>query len=122
METSIQALILGSEFSFIIKDLVEYILERKLRIAAMIDRKTFFNLVDKDGKTAERRLQIDTLTVPQSFDIGELYRIEWISGSPKPIDSMKNPILSETSPLFEIMRTNKSSQKKNGWAISHEIE
>ena len=120
MAAEIQALVLGFDFAFLIKDLVDEILGTDMRIEALIDSKTVFNVVAKDGKTAERILQIDILAHRQSYDIGELDRIAWIPGNTNPADSFTKTILSTTSPLFHIMQKNKFTLVPQGWANSHE--
>lgn len=45
MAAEIQALVLGFDYAFLVKDLVEEILGRKMRIEAMIDSETVFNVV-----------------------------------------------------------------------------
>ena len=122
MAAEIQALTLGFDYAFIVKDLVDEILGRQLRIEAMIDSKTVFNVVAKEGKTTERRLQIDITALRQSYDLGELDRIAWIPGASNPADSLTKPVLLTTSPLFDIMKNNKLHLAPQGWAISHERE
>lgn len=66
MGAEIQALVLGFDFAFLEQYLIEEILGKSIRMEAMMDRKTVFNVVAKDGKTEERRLQIDILALRQN--------------------------------------------------------
>ena len=120
MAAELHALVLGFDYAFLVKDLVEEILGRKIVVEAMVDNKSVFNVIAKDGKTAERRLQIYVLALRQSYDLGELERIAWIPGTDNPADSLTKPVLSTSSPLFNIMCSNKFSLKPDGWAVSHE--
>ena len=54
MAAEVQALILGFDYAFMIKTLVEEILGTELIIEAMIDSRTVFNVVAKEAKTTER--------------------------------------------------------------------
>lgn len=61
MATEIQDLGLGFDYAFLVKNFIEELLGRKILQEAMLDSKNVFNVVAKDGKTADRRLQIDFL-------------------------------------------------------------
>lgn len=73
----------------------------------MIDSKKVFSIVAKDAQTTVRRLQIDVVALRQIYDKGEILQIAWISGADNPADSLTKPVLSETSPLLNVMRTNR---------------
>ena len=120
MAAELQALVLGFDYAFVIKDLVEEILGRHVKVEVMVDSKTTFNVVAKDGKTTERRLQIDVLALRQSYDLGELDRLAWIPGSLNAADPLTKPVLSTSSPLYVIMETNKFEVEPQGWAVSCE--
>lgn len=55
--------------------LVEEIIEQKMKIEAMIESKTVFNIVEKEVKATERRQKIDIMDLRLSYDDGELQRI-----------------------------------------------
>ena len=120
MAAEVQALILGFDFAFLIKTMIDEIIGRNLEIDAMMDRKTVFNIIAKDGKTTEKRLQIDVLSIRESYDLGELRRIAWIPGVENPADSLTKPVLSITSPLYRIMTTNTLTLEPGGWAMLRE--
>ena len=73
-----------------IKTLVEEILGTALVIEPMIDSRTVFNVVAKEAKTTERRLQTDIFALRQSFDTGELNRMPLIPGQSNPADPLTN--------------------------------
>lgn len=75
MAAKIQALVLGFEHAFLIKDLAEEVIGKKMDLEAMIDSSTVFYVVAKDGATTERRLQIDVFALWQSYDNGQLSKI-----------------------------------------------
>lgn len=119
MAAELQALTLGFDYVFFVKDFIDEILGVKMIIEAMIDSKHVFNVVEKDCKTAERRLQIDILALRKSYDLEELDRIAWIPASSNPADSLNKPVLTTKSPLFNIMEKNLLNFKPKGWAFSH---
>lgn len=55
-------------------------MDRKIRLEAMMDSRTVFIFIAKDGQRAERRLQINVLALRKSDENGKLDRIEWIQG------------------------------------------
>lgn len=74
-EADIQVLVLGFDFPFLVNDLVEEIIGKKIRLEAIIGSKTIFNLVAKHCRMEKHRLQIAVFARRQSNEIGELYRI-----------------------------------------------
>lgn len=101
MAANVQGLILGFDFSFLIKSMVDEILGTNIRILAMIERKTMFNFVAKDRRSTERRLQFDILPLCQSNDEGFLQRIAYIPGLENPVGPLTNPALSILSFLHD---------------------
>lgn len=78
MAAEIQALVIGFKYAFMVKELVAKIIGRKIKIEAMPDSKTDFNVVAKYGQTTERRLQIECLTLHQNMTTAKLTGIAWI--------------------------------------------
>lgn len=72
MALELHTLILGFDFVFIIRNLLEEILDRKVPIDAYVDRKTVLDVTDKDGKTTERILQKDIFALRESYARGEM--------------------------------------------------
>lgn len=66
----IQSLVVGFCYAFSVKHFIEELIGRNIRLEAMVDSNTFFNVDEKDGQTAERRIQIDVLPLRQNYDIG----------------------------------------------------
>ena len=122
MAAEVIALVLGYDVAFVVKDLVEEILGREVKLEVMIDSRTVFNVIAKDGQTAEKRLQIDVLALRQSYDAGELEQFSWIPGSVNPADALTKPVISLKSPLYMMMSTNVFDIDPKGWALtmSHE--
>lgn len=90
----VQALVHGFGYAFLVRDLVKELLRGTLQLEAMIDRKKVFNIVAKDGKTTERRLQIDALALRKYYKDGELSRNFWIPGKSNPADALTKPVSS----------------------------
>lgn len=61
MEAEVQALVLGFDYAFYVKDHVDALLGRRLDLEAMNDSRSVFNVIAKDEKTTERRWHIDVL-------------------------------------------------------------
>lgn len=51
MAAEVIALVLGFDYSYIVLNLVEEIMGRKVSLEAMIDSRTVFNIVANDAKT-----------------------------------------------------------------------
>ena len=122
LAAEMHALILGFDFEYVIQDMVKELIGRKLDVEVMTDSKTLFNVVTKEAMTTERRLQIDILTIKQSYDEGEIRRMSWLPGMMNPADSLTKYIVSKLSPLFQLMRYNIFSVRSQGSAASHEKE
>ena len=121
MAAEVHAMVLGFDYVYIIRDLIYEITGRKLDIEAITDSKSLFNVVTKDGQAAERRLQIDMLTLKQNYDAGELSRMSWIPGTLNPSDALTKYIVSKLTPLYQVMIDNKFVVPQKGWVKSHEI-
>ena len=123
MAAEIQALVLGFDYAYVVKDLIEEILGRTIMLDAMVDSKTVFDVIAKDAKTTERRLQIDVIALRQSYDMGELNRLAWIPGIMNASDPLtKDYVLKRNTPLYIIMASNKFAVTPQGWAVSHEAQ
>lgn len=61
MAAEVKSLVHGFGFlyAYLVRDLSEELIGRPLTLEAMIDSKTVFNFVARDGQSTERRLQID---------------------------------------------------------------
>lgn len=90
MSSELHALILGFDYAFIIRNLLEEILGRKVRLDAYVDIKTVFDVISKDGNTTERRLKIDTFALRESYERGDKSKVGWIPGDASPADALTN--------------------------------
>lgn len=61
---------------------------RSVRLEPMIDSETVFNLIVKERKTSEKRLKI-VPALKQSYDLGELGRLNWIPGEQNESEDLK---------------------------------
>lgn len=68
MAAEVQTLILGFDYSYLVRDFSEKLIGRPLSLEAMINKKTVSNVVAKDGQTTEIPLKIDVLALRQSYD------------------------------------------------------
>ena len=120
MAAEVQALVLGFDFSFVVKDLIEELLGREIKLEAMVDSKTVFDVIARDSQTAERRLQIDVLALRQSYNCGELDRLGWIPGEKNGADPLTKYALAKTTALYMMMKYNYFGIEPQGWSVSHE--
>ena len=116
MAAEVQALILGFDFAFVIRYLINDITGIHMDIEGMTDSRTTFNVVAKETQSTERRLQIDIHSLRESYDTGEMKRMSWIPGVINAADQMTKPILSELSPLYRIMSSNRFEVRPHGWS------
>lgn len=122
MAAELHALVLAFDFGFVIREMVAEVLQRDVAIEALVDSKTVFDVVAKDAKTSERRLQIDVHALRESYARGELTRLGWIPGNKNPADTLtKISTLRarKPTPLDDIIRTNSFVTKPTGWAQLH---
>lgn len=74
MASEIHALVLGFVATFSIQHLITRITGRRPTIEAYVDSKTVFDVIAKQGRTSEKRLQIDISCLRESYEKGELQR------------------------------------------------
>lgn len=61
MVAETQALVLGFNYVSLLKDMVEKMLGRRLRLEELIDSDKVFSVISKEGKTAEKNMRIYVL-------------------------------------------------------------
>lgn len=66
MAANLFSLVLGFDNAYIVRDLVEEIIGKRMEIDAIIDIKTVFYFISKRSQTAEKRLQIDILSLREN--------------------------------------------------------
>lgn len=121
LASEIHSLVLGFDVAYVVQHMLNEIIGRKLKIEAYVDSRSTFDIVAKQGKTVEKRLQIDIHCLKQSYSNGELSKLGWIQGVSNPADSMTKNVMKDISPLKEIMRSNRVIVSPLGWAtVSHE--
>lgn len=70
MAFEIDSMVLGHDFAFIIQNVLEEILGREVLLQYIVDSPIVFILNYMDGRTAERRLQIQICALQQSYANG----------------------------------------------------
>lgn len=115
MESEVHEITTDFENETLILEMISYILSTNVEIEAFVDWKTVFHLVAKDGKSTERRLQIDISSMHESYENGELASICWIQGGINPSVAFMKPVIKKPSPLRSIITTNEIDQKAIGW-------
>lgn len=73
--TKLHALILSFDFGFLIREMMEEALCKDIESEAIIYIKTVFDVVAKDAKNGERRLQIDARALKEGYSRGELTKL-----------------------------------------------
>lgn len=75
----VQALVLGLDYSYLVRNLAEELIGRSLPVEAMIYSRTVPNVVATDATTTESRLHINILVLRQRYDQGAttiLHRVD----------------------------------------------
>lgn len=116
MAAELFALVLGFDNAYIVRDLVDEFIGRRMFIGAIIDSKTVFDIIAKRSQTTLKRLQIDVLSLRENYDSGDLDNLGWLPGHLNAADSLTEYKLSLISPLYIIMATNRFELKLNGWS------
>lgn len=75
MAAKIHGLIYGFDSSIYIQTLLQELTVFNFEIHGVVDSKTLFNVVTKDGSTLEKRLQIDVWPIKESFSRGQLKQL-----------------------------------------------
>lgn len=71
MASEVHDLVLGSYFAvFFIRDLLTEILGKVVPLEALVDSKTAFDIVTKDGKITKRRMKIDICALIEPYTRG----------------------------------------------------
>lgn len=122
MAAELFALVLGYDYAYVVRTLMEEMTGLNLKMEALVDSKTVFDVIAKYSQTGEKRLQIDVNALRQEYDYGELHRLGWLPCILNAADPLTKHRLSLTSPLYLIMVTNRFAVKPCGWAASHKPE
>lgn len=121
MAAELLGLVTGYDYAYMVKELLEEILDRKFDLEGYVDIRTTFNCVAKQTPTTEKRLQIDASAIRQSINRSELKFLGWIAGIYNPSDALTGiNIPSEKQPLLTVMKTNKLELDVIGWLRTKE--
>lgn len=104
MASELQALVLGFDYSLIVRSLLEEMLRRAVPLEDYLYIKTVFDVVDKDGSTTEKRLQIDVLSLRESYARGEVTTLGWVPGNLNAADSVNKTMTKASTPLWSLMK------------------
>lgn len=116
MAAEVHALILGYDFAFIIKSLVEEMLGRQVPLEIFMDSRTVLDTVAKSNIETERRFQIDLCAMKQFFDNGKMARIGWILWNKNQADELTTTNAKKTmTPLWHLMKKNGTDLDALGW-------
>lgn len=77
-----------------------------MKLEALIDSRKVFDIIAKDSKTAEKRLQIDDFALKQDYENGNLDFNGWVPGADNAADPLTKFKISTLSLLYKIMLTN----------------
>lgn len=56
-------IIVGFDFAYILRNLMSDMLGREVEVETLVDSKTVFEIISKDGNSTERRLKIDVFAL-----------------------------------------------------------
>ncbi len=115
MAAEIHGLLYGFDNALITKHLLRELINKDFDIHTYVDSKTLFNVVAKDAKTLEKRLQIDVWSIRESLKNGELKLLSWIPGKFNFADGLTKELINEHHPLWKLMQKNEINIQTNGW-------
>ena len=123
MEAAVHGLIFVFENTILMKDLLKesFISDMtgiSFDILGLMVSKPVFEIVANDGKTVEKRLQIDIHSVKESLKKGELKSLSWFPGILNPSDGLTKGIINDNHPLWKIITKNKFSIPQQGWVTN----
>lgn len=96
--------------------MLEQILGRPISLEEYVDSNTEFDVVAKDGKTTEKRLQIGICALRESYSRGELMRLGWIPGGLNPEDPLPKHLVKTSTPLWNFMKKGTVELTPVGWS------
>lgn len=89
----------------------------QIPLDALKDSRIAFNFMSNKSGMAEKRLQIDIVTLPESHLRGKRLNLSWIPASENPNNGRtKDETPPETQLLQVSMKTNKLECQVTGWA------
>lgn len=115
MASKFHALVLCFGYIFIIQHFVSEFLGRKFPVEAYTDNHTLFTVIAKDAPRTERRLQLNVFAIRESYSKGELSHFGWIPGRENIADPLNKAVLSQSSPVLNVVRSNKLDVNPLWW-------
>lgn len=67
MAAEIHSLVIVFDYEFVIRDMVEDMLDKRVPLEAHVDSNTVFDVVAEDGDTTEKRLRINIFPLKESY-------------------------------------------------------
>lgn len=117
MAAEIHGLVYGFDQTYVVREALEEVLDRKISIEVYVDSKSVFDVVVKDGSTSEKRLQIDIFALRESYSRAELNKLGWIPGSKNIADPLTKVITRyKDNELMKVMKSNMVNMTDIGWA------
>lgn len=116
MAAEVQALVHGFYYAYAVKDPVEELIYRPIILEAMICRRKVFNVVDKDGKNDREETGNRRAVPAPELRSGRTI----LPGAKSVTDALLKQVLTENSPLFRMMKTNRLELTPQDWAKSRE--
>lgn len=90
-------------FHFVIRRLTEEFLNKKETPDAYVDSSTLFDVIAKDSRSSECRLQIDIHALCQYYAASELKQLGWIPGHLNPADCLTKVTKPAINELLGLM-------------------
>jgi len=118
MAAELHALIYGFDNAYLVRDILEEVLQQKIEIDGYLDSRTVFNVVAKSSSTLEKRLQIDVHALRESHAKGELRYLAWIPGTENVADGLTKGLVDASHPLWKLIKSNEISVQPQGWVES----
>lgn len=115
LATDLHEPMLGFDLSYVIPEMLVEILQQHIPMQSYVDGKTVFDVISKNAKTTDERLQMDVAALKESYCKGERDSIAWIPGPINAADGLTK-IISICEPLQRMMQRNHMRPSPIGWA------
>lgn len=97
----VQVLLLSYDYSYVICDEVEELVDRHTSLEVCVDSRTLFNVKAKDSQTAERRLQVYILALKERCSRFKIPKMVYIPGRDSTADASMKKLTTRRSPLWK---------------------
>ncbi len=115
MASELHALSYDFDQAFMVKTILDQVLDADIKIEGFIDSRTVFNAITKHGPTLEKRLQIDAYGLRQARLRAELASLAWIPSDQNIAGAMTKGMPSPHHAFNDVLERNYLKVRPTGW-------